>query len=249
MPLVLSKKYNISRRLTVDKASQIKSMNGITTIDSITKSSPPPSKGILSIIGNWGPWQRRNVLLIFLCKIPAAWFMACIIFTAPFAKTTEFMCNETLNGDTIGNSTESNGNSYLTIESVDSEYDVCDLVFRINDQNEQFNELHMQTNATIACNQIRHDSIFDSLVTSFDLICSRTIIIAVTQFFHLCGVLSGGILATKLLETYGLFLLFLFTRITISYVVFIQFASFTDSFPSICLVHFICLVSFTLPIC
>lgn len=33
------------------------------------------------INGEFGKWQFRTVLIIFLTKIPSAWFMACIIFT------------------------------------------------------------------------------------------------------------------------------------------------------------------------
>lgn len=35
------------------------------------------ASSIDDLIGEWGVWQCRSVLLIFLCKIPAAWFMAC----------------------------------------------------------------------------------------------------------------------------------------------------------------------------
>lgn len=44
------------------------------------------------ITGPWGKWQLRTVLLIFLCKIPSSWFMACIIFTAPAPRHGEFFC-------------------------------------------------------------------------------------------------------------------------------------------------------------
>lgn len=54
----------------------------------------------------------------------------------------------------------------------------------------------------IPCKAFQHAGGFTSLVTQFDLVCSNTILIAVTQFFHLFGVLTGGILATKLLEMY-----------------------------------------------
>lgn len=113
------------------------------------------------------------------------------------------MCNDTYDGGTIGgyySNNGSNGNTEITVQRVDSELDICDLVFQVNEQNERFNKYHMDANATMSCPKIRHESIYDSLVTNFDLVCSRTILIAVTQFFHLCGVLSGGILATKLLE-------------------------------------------------
>lgn len=210
-------------------------MSGISTIESFTKPSPPtqshapPANATVTLVGNWGPWQRRNVLLIFLCKIPAAWFMACIIFTAPFAKTNEFMCNDTYDGGTIDgyhhNTNETSGNSEIIVKPVDSELDICELVFQVNDQNERFNEYHMDSNATIPCKQIRHESIFSSLVTDFDLVCSRTILIAVTQFFHLCGVLSGGILATKLLEMYvvQVFVCFLFLLYSTCWSVLCQF--------------------------
>lgn len=35
----------------------------------------------------------RVVSLIYLTKIPAAWFMACIIFTAPFPWYDEYHCD------------------------------------------------------------------------------------------------------------------------------------------------------------
>lgn len=49
---------------------------------------------ITGLIGDWGKFQRRTVFLVFLCKIPAAFFMACIIFTAPFAKDGEYVCEQ-----------------------------------------------------------------------------------------------------------------------------------------------------------
>lgn len=36
-----------------------------------------------NFIGPIGKWQIRSIFLIYLTKIPASWFMACIIFTAP----------------------------------------------------------------------------------------------------------------------------------------------------------------------
>ena len=57
------------------------------------KKLPDNSKDIIgSIIGDIGKWQLRAIFLIFLCKIPAAWFMACIIFTAPTPRHGEFYC-------------------------------------------------------------------------------------------------------------------------------------------------------------
>lgn len=148
---------------------------------------------ISQVIGNWGRWQLRAVLLIYLCKIPSAWFMACIIFTAPTPRYGEFFCrgpSEIANGLAATNESESQwnvpsfGNVYAASHKQDLEVDFC-----------------LQHNETEApCQQFEHSSAFNSLITEFDLVCSKTILIAVTQFFHLFGVLTGGILANKFLE-------------------------------------------------
>lgn len=169
-----------------------------------TESSTKPQYSIIDLIGEWGPWQRKVVFFIFLCKIPAAWFMACIIFTAPFAKYGEYYCQQPNTGLTPANYTE-----WINIAhpmSDDDHYDFCQVyknrteaLFDLQQQHEQ--PVLVSTAAeTENCNTFEHISSFNSLVTQFDLICSREILIAVTQFWHLVGVLCGGILATKLLD-------------------------------------------------
>jgi hypothetical protein len=56
------------------------------------KKLPNNRDVIGSVIGPIGRWQYKSILLIMLCKIPAAWFMACIIFTAPTPRHGEFYC-------------------------------------------------------------------------------------------------------------------------------------------------------------
>lgn len=172
-----------------------------TTVDSKTQTTERTSSqnlpnSVTDLTGEWGPWQRRTVLLIFLCKIPAAWFMACLIFTAPFANSGEYRCKQT---PTYTASTAANYMESTTIVhpiTLNGDDDVC---------NVNKNNTLAHSTAKIAadiepCNAFEHHSPFNSLVTQFDLVCSRTILIAVTQFFHLCGVLTGGIFATKLLN-------------------------------------------------
>lgn len=149
-----------------------------------------PSKSVADLIGEWGLWQLRAVLLIFLCKIPAAWFMACLLFTAPFAKDGEYQCEQT--ALTLRHSMMTNLDDTTDIVHPIPEIDVCH-VYR----NESTTA---GIQAAEPCTDFTHHSVFYSLVTQFDLVCSRTILIAVTQFFHLCGVLTGGIFATKLLD-------------------------------------------------
>lgn len=171
------------------------SVNSETQTTGRTSLQKPP-KSVIDLIGEWGPLQLRTVLLIFLCKIPAAWFMACLLFTAPFAKNGEYRCKQTTL--TMKHSMMTNIDDSTAIAhpiKPNGEIDVCN-VYR----NKSYETSTANIQDTEPCNAFEHHSAFDSLVTQFDLVCSRTILIAVTQFFHLCGVLTGGIFATKLLD-------------------------------------------------
>lgn len=53
---------------------------------------------------------------------------------------------------------------------------------------------------TMACEVHEHNPKYVSIITQFNLYCSREILIATTQFFHLFGVLCGGIVATNLMK-------------------------------------------------
>lgn len=177
-----------------------------STINGDLRTEIPPKSpnSIIDLIGEWGPWQRRTVFFIFLCKIPAAWFMACIIFTAPLANYGEFVCQQPDTGLKPANHTEWVHIAHPLNEN--SEYDFCE-VYKNRDEVlfdwQQQKTIIPNLAATETCKSFEHHSNFSSLVTQFDLVCDRTILIAVTQFFHLCGVLSGGILASKLLELYA----------------------------------------------
>lgn len=169
-----------------------------------------------TVIGDWGRWQRRTTLLIFLCKIPSAWFMACIIYTAPFAQPGEYFCKQTdqfvvEKQKNLLNAIHSTGdnlqpitdycNVYQNNEKWITNWQHLNGTTILNSSNFD-NPFHDASNENIRqpCTEFEHKSIYDSLVTQFDLVCSRTILIAVTQFYHLFGVLTGGILATSLLN-------------------------------------------------
>jgi hypothetical protein len=54
-----------------------------------------------SALGEFGWWQLRSILLVALVKVPSAWQMASILFTAP--SPGEFWCarpSELLSWDT-----------------------------------------------------------------------------------------------------------------------------------------------------
>lgn len=167
------------------------------------------------ITGPWGKWQLRTVLLIFLCKIPSSWFMACIIFTAPAPRHGEFFCKPP---NTIG---AQNQTQWIKVshpqkeESDDQEFaiDFCNVYqdaqehahhyynYENSEQEPRVWEkpLHRNSNV-IPCTEFQHESDYHSVVTQYDLVCSRDILVSVTQFFHLFGVLTGGILANQLLK-------------------------------------------------
>ncbi|XP_044313019.1 solute carrier family 22 member 3 isoform X2 [Drosophila rhopaloa] len=181
------------------------------------------------ITGPWGKWQLRTVLLIFLCKIPSSWFMACIIFTAPAPRHGEFFCKPP---NTIG---AQNQTQWIKVshpqkeESDDQEFsiDFCNVYqdaqehahhyynYENSDQEPRVWEkpLHRNSNV-IPCTEFQHEADYHSVVTQYDLVCSRDILVSVTQFFHLFGVLTGGILANQLLKYFSPRNVMLFGMIT-----------------------------------
>ncbi|XP_037730343.1 solute carrier family 22 member 13 [Drosophila subpulchrella] len=136
--------------------------------------APPGSDVIADVVGDFGIWQLRTILIIFLCKIPAAWFMACIIFTGPeLYPISEFRCDT----------------SYL-VSSSNSSFSVSDNQCYVVDES---------TGSCSECEQFTYDSSFDSLIMQFNLVCLRDIFVAWTQYWHLFGVLVGGVMGTKMM--------------------------------------------------
>lgn len=169
-----------------------------------TGNSTNIPKSISDLIGDWGSWQRRTAFFIFLCKIPAAWFMACIIFTSPFAENSEFRCQQVATGyKSAEKHTEWSHMEYKLTQSDEFDSCIAHTNYTTDDDWQGQEAIVPKVFDTKPCKVFEHQSPFHSLVTQFDLVCSRTILIAVSQFLHLCGVLTGGILATKLLDLYA----------------------------------------------
>ncbi|XP_055632044.1 organic cation transporter protein isoform X2 [Toxorhynchites rutilus septentrionalis] len=163
-----------------------------------------------SIMGDFGKWQCRAIFLIYLCKIPSSWFMACLIFTAPAPKR-EFFCKPPVPVPLL-NATEWIKISHPVIEEVNDEEFAIDYCNVFEDAMEHSVQYFKTTEVKpwiqpkndskiIPCEAFEHHAAYNSIITQFDLVCSRDILVATTQFFHLFGVLLGGIITTKLLET------------------------------------------------
>ncbi|BFF89371.1 solute carrier family 22 member 1 [Drosophila madeirensis] len=128
------------------------------------------------LLGDFGLWQLRTMLIVFLCKIPAAWFMASILFTAPDLYPEEEYSCDTSPLEGADNSSVSVDQCYVMVSHGDSGY------------------------AMHRCHQFHYSPLsFHSLVMEFDLACLSDIFVAWSQYWHLFGFFMGGVVATKLL--------------------------------------------------
>lgn len=53
----------------------------------------------------------------------------------------------------------------------------------------------------VSCSSFEHHPTYFSLIHQYDLFCSREALIALTQSFHLLGVLIGGVIAFNMLKS------------------------------------------------
>lgn len=185
-----------------------------TSVDSIqlAKTEPVEQNVLEQLFKKFGKWQLRSVFLIFLCKIPSAWFMSCILFTAPAPRYGEFYCKPP---DSMAN----NISEWIDLSHPPKDQqlqagkifsrDFCNVFIdshdRVNhfvhNKNKEFPWIYNNfTHKKVPCEKFEYLKDYESLITDFDLVCAREILVATTQFFHLIGVLVGGILATYLLN-------------------------------------------------
>lgn len=162
------------------------------------------------ITGNFGKWQLRAILIIFLCKIPTVWFLAILLFTAPTPKSGDFWCKPPNN---VTNHTE----WVLQSHPVRQLYGGGDKEFQIDfckvykdaydDKTVKFFEFSKNENLSIResrrimpCENFHFNSDFHSIIKEYNLVCSRRLLVAVTQSFHIFGLLIGGIAAHFMLK-------------------------------------------------
>lgn len=170
-----------------------------------------PQDIISQVLGDWGPWQFRSVMIIFLCKIPAAWFMAVLIFTGPEPQLGEYVCQSpSFPRMEDASNVVQLAHPIPINEGVEYTQRWCGLYPNIT-AGQGLNETSLLVLSgddsmanytdTVDCDRFgkRHEDV-RSIITDFDLVCSRAILVAVTQTFHLIGVLVGGVIATLMLN-------------------------------------------------
>lgn len=82
----------------------------------------------------------------------------------------------------------------------------------------------------VPCETFHEEPLYTSIITQFDLYCSRDILVAVTQFFHLFGVLCGGIVTTNMMKFIEPRQCMLIGMFTVSAIIFISWAEYSIIF-------------------
>ncbi|XP_062545391.1 organic cation transporter protein-like [Armigeres subalbatus] len=160
------------------------------------------------IMKDFGAWQLRSVLLIYLCKIPSSWFMACILYTAPAPKLGEYYCKPPTSISSHFNVTRWIMASHPLKQSVSSGEIIIDYCNVYEDRLQYYHDplyspwVELHNNSTVLpCTSFEYRTAYTSIISQYDLVCSRNLLVATTQSFHLFGVLLGGIITTQLMKT------------------------------------------------
>lgn len=122
-----------------------------------------------------------------------------IIFTAPIPQHGEIFCKSPTHNTTNLQTESKQSNDYCIAAQSFNE-----IVLPYNgtiDHNKNLLILSINKSQTAnRCESFGYNRDFESIITQFDLVCSREILVAVTQSFHLFGILCGGIVGGFMLK-------------------------------------------------
>lgn len=170
-----------------------------------------PSDVIAQCIGNFGKWQLRTILIIFLCKIPTSWFMAVVIYTAPTPVPGEYWCRPP-GGFKPRSSSDWIKAAHPMIKGTHDEVmrrDLCHVYQDVMDEPDKYeqhldqaggNQSDWDSRILVPCEDFVFNSDFHSLIAEFNLICSRSVLLNFSQCFHIFGLLLGGVVAYFMLK-------------------------------------------------
>ncbi|KAK4883227.1 hypothetical protein RN001_006546 [Aquatica leii] len=147
------------------------------------------------IIGGFGIWQFKITLLLSLLKIPSAWTQLSIVFIAPHV---EFWCkppNEFAN---------------LPVHKWKSIIAIADDQFNNNTYKSSCymkNVVNNNTNTTILpCiwgYEYNKTYVSSSIITEWDLVCEKQIMVEITQTTTMLGILLGMLMFGAAADTFG----------------------------------------------
>ncbi|KAG5671767.1 hypothetical protein PVAND_001945 [Polypedilum vanderplanki] len=153
-------------------------------------------------LGPFGKFQLRSTLLIYLVKIPSAWFMACLIFTAKSPPAGEIFCappSNISNDFSVSQWIKAAHKEKFNRVENEKSYDFCTIY---NDSVSRYlDHSYSEPNYLMKCTEFEERPSYISIITQYQLFCSREALVALTQSFHLLGVLIGGIIANYMLKS------------------------------------------------
>lgn len=146
---------------------------------------------ITKVLGNFGKWQLKTILIVFLCKVPTSWFMAIIIYTSPAPNPGDFWC--TPPPDLPTNYTEDwkakahpqrrnyHNQTYTSYCEVYTDLWERPLDFFGTNQT-KFDATNF---TTMQCTNFSFDPRYHSMIHDFSLVCDREYWVPLSQVFHI----------------------------------------------------------------
>lgn len=191
---------NVSATL-LSKAGEISDGGKIKVGSEISDGVTIKVDVIGDVLDNCRSWQLRTIFIIYLTKIPTAFFMACIVYSAPIPQRVPIYCMDT--------NTTLTTIKHPTVVSVDDKVfhlSFCDTIADIKDHaNEHYGNESYEMPWTVPSSESNKNNrsniipcdFFDfksgKSVTTYDVVCSRGGFVVVTQGMHLVGIFFSGI--------------------------------------------------------
>lgn len=164
-------------------------------------TSIPHKDPVQKVLGNFGKWQLRAMLIIFLCKMPTSWFMAILIFTALAPEQGDVYCTppKSLASHNLSDwitqahpiKFDRHHHPKIDYCHVYDEYMKAPMV----SLSQNLSSAGTSNLTVVKCTNFTFDAEYHSIVVGFNLVCDRQLLVSLSQCFHILGLLVGGIIA------------------------------------------------------
>lgn len=159
----------------------------------------PHKDPVRKVVGNFGKWQLRAMLIIFLCKLPTSWFMAIQNFTALPPENGDVYCTppKSVPSDLLPDWI-AQAHPIIYDRHYKPKIDFCHVYdeFMKRPMDYVGQNITIPSNLTVVkCMNFSFDPEYHSIVVAFNLVCNRQMLVSLSQCFHIFGLLIGGIIA------------------------------------------------------
>lgn len=173
----------------------------------MTVATTPHEDPVHKVLGGFGKYQVRAMLIIFLCKMPTSWFMAILMFTALAPEKGDVYCTppKSLPADRL-NEWITAAHPMLPDRNNGTKIDYCHVYEElIESPIKWLDQINKGSGVTphltaIKCTNFTFDSNYHSIAAGFNLVCDRQLLVSLSQCFHILGLLIGGIIAYVLMK-------------------------------------------------